>query len=145
MITTIPQVTVLVPNEPGAICRVTETLAAQNVDMRALSIADTRDYGILRLIVRDTDKAIGALSAIGLMAQVTPVIGVKISDEPGKLNKALQVLREKKVNLEYLYAFLSRTEKHAYIILRVADNDTAGEALLGAGFSLVSPDDIRRV
>lgn len=145
MITTLPQVTVLVPNEPGAIARVTETLATQNVDMRALSIADTRDYGILRLIVCDTDKAIRALSAIGLMAQVTEVIGVKINDEPGKLNKALQVLKASNINLEYLYAFLSRTEKHAYIILRVADNEAAGKALTEAGFKLVGSADVAKL
>ncbi len=144
-VVTVQQVSVFVPNEPGAIAKITATLADAGIDMRALSIADTRDYGILRIIVKNPEAAVAALAAAKYMAQITNVIGVKINDEPGKLNKALQVIAAAGVNLEYLYAFLSRTEKHAYVILRVQDNEAAGKALLAAGFILVKPSDVEKL
>ena len=136
------QVTVFVENKQGALVAITDTLAAHNVNMRALSIADTEDFGILRLIVSDTDTACATLTEQGYLLKVTDVVGVKISDEPGKLSQALQVLDEAHINMEYLYAFMLRTEKHAYVVLRVADNEAAEAALTAAGFHLISDADV---
>jgi hypothetical protein len=110
--------------------------------MRALSIADTEDFGILRLIVDNNDVATNALQNAGYLLKTTEVVGVKIGDQPGKLSTALDVLDKADINMEYLYAFMARTEKHAYVVIRVEENDEASAVLTGAGFKLVSEADI---
>ena len=136
------QLTVFVENKQGAIVDITDALAKNNVDLRALSIADTKDFGILRLIVNDNEKAEKALSDHGYLIKATEVVGVKIGDAPGKLSKALAVLDDADINLEYLYAFLARTERHAYVVLRVADNAAAEKALTDAGFHMITDADV---
>lgn len=139
------QLTVFVENRQGALVAITDTLAAHNVNIRALSIADTRDFGILRLIVNDNETALKTLTEEGYLINTTAVVGVKIGDEPGKLSKALRVLDEKNINVEYLYAFMARTEKHAYVVLRVADNAAAESALEDAGFHLITDADVAKL
>ncbi len=141
----IKQITVFVKNEQGSLVSITDTLAASNVNIRALSIADTEDFGILRLIVNDNEAALKALSEQGYLIKTTDVVGVKIGDAPGKLSKALDVLDKAKINMEYLYAFMSRTEKHAYMVLRVADNSAAEAALEAEGFHLITDADIAKL
>ncbi|MBE6749881.1 MAG: hypothetical protein E7560_01790 [Ruminococcaceae bacterium] len=136
------QLTIFVPNEQGSLVSITETLAKHNVNLRALSIADTEEFGILRLIVNDTKTAYETLKEEGYLIKLTDVVGVKIGDEPGKLSKALAVLDEKNINMEYLYAFMSRTEKHAYVVLRVADNAAAEKALEDASFHMITDADV---
>lgn len=136
------QLTVFVENKQGAIVDVTEALASANVDLRALSVADTEDFGILRLIVNNNDAAYAALENHGYLIKNTEVVGVKIGDAPGKLSTALRVLDEAHINVEYLYAFLARTEKHAYVVLRVADNLAAEKALTDAGFNMITDKDV---
>ena len=121
----IKQLTVFVPNRKGAIVSVTDILAKNDINMRALSIAETEDFGILRLIVNDEKKAESVLEENGYLIKVVDVVGVKIGDEPGKLTAALDVLDKNDINVEYLYAFMARTEKHAYVVLRVEDNSSA--------------------
>ena len=139
------QLTVFVENKQGALVAITDTLAAHNVNLRALSIADTEEFGILRLIVNDNDTACKTLTDEGYLLKITEVVGVKIGDEPGKLSKALAVLDEKGINMEYLYAFMARTEKHAYVVLRVADNAAAESALEDAGFHLITDADVLKL
>ncbi len=139
------QLTIFVENKKGALVNVTKILADNNVNLRALSIADTQDFGILRLIVNDNDIAIKALQEAGYMISTTDVVGVKIGDQPGKLSKALEVLDEADINMEYLYAFMARTEKHAYVVLRVADNDAAEKALENAGFHMITDADVDKL
>ena len=138
----IKQITVFVENRQGALVSITRTLAENNVNIRALSIADTRDFGILRLIVNDEATAEKTLLENGYLIKVTDVVGVKIGDAPGKLTSALEVLDSAGINMEYLYAFMARTEKHAYVVLRVEDNTAAELALEKAGFHLVTVADI---
>ena len=139
------QLTVFVENKQGSLVDITDTLAQNNVNLRALSIADTQDFGLLRLIVNDNDTALSALSDKGYVLKVTEVIGVKIGDQPGKLSKALSVLAEAGVNVEYLYAFMARTEKHAYVVLRPTDNAAAESALEAAGFHMITDADIDKL
>ncbi len=139
------QVTVFVENKQGALVSITDTLAQHNVNIRALSIADTQEFGILRLIVNDTAVACATLTDEGHLINTTDVVGVKIGDEPGKLSKALEVLDEAGINMEYLYAFMTRTEKHAYVVLRVADNAAAEQALEKAGFHLITDEDVNKL
>ena len=142
---TIKQLTVFVENRQGALVEITDLFAANHVDMRALSIVDTQDFGILRVIVNDTDEALRILRASGHLVQATDVIAVKISDAPGKLSAALHALNIAGVNVEYLYAFLARTQRHAYVVLRVADNEKASAILEDAGFHMVSAEDIKKL
>lgn len=139
------QLNVFVENKKGALVEITEALAKSEINMRALSIADTEEFGILRLIVNDTDTASELLEELGYLIKTTEVVGVKIGDQPGKLSKALSVLDEHNINVEYLYAFMARTEKHAYVVLRVADNSAAESALENAGFHLITDSDINKL
>ena len=139
------QLTVFVENKQGALVDITDTLATNGVNLRALSIADTQDFGLLRLIVNDNETAASALQEKGYILKITDVIGVKIGDAPGKLSKALSVLAQAGVNVEYLYAFMARTERHAYVVLRPTDNAAAEAALETAGFHLITNADIEKL
>lgn len=138
----IKQITVFVENKQGALVSITDTLAENNVNIRALSIAETEDFGILRLIVNDEETARKTLMKKGYLIKVTNVVGVKIGDAPGKLTEALRVLDNAGINMEYLYAFMARTERHAYVVLRVEDDEIAESALEAAGFHLITNADI---
>ena len=139
------QLSIFVENKQGALVGVTDALAANDINLRALSIADTEDFGILRLIVNDTDAAYKVLTDAGYLIKITDVVGVKIGDAPGKLSKALAVLDKAEINMEYLYAFMARTEKHAYVVLRVADNAAAEAALEADGFHLITDADVNKL
>ena len=141
----IKQLTVFVENKQGAMVSITETLAENNVNLRALSIAETESFGILRLIVNDEETAVKTLKEKDYLIKVTDVVGVKIGDAAGKLSAALDVLDKAGINVEYLYAFMARTEKHAYVVLRVEDNDVAEKALEDAGFHLITDADINKL
>lgn len=138
----IKQLTVFVQNRKGTIVEVTDILAKKGINIRALSIAETEDLGILRLIVNDEKEAQKVLEEQGYLIKTVDVVGVKIGDEPGKLTAALDVLDKADINVEYLYAFMTRTEKHAYVVLRVENNNDAESALLEAGFKLITEGDI---
>ena len=139
------QLTVFVENKQGTLVDITDTLATNGVNLRALSIADTQDFGLLRLIVNDNETAASALQEKGYILKITDVIGVKIGDQPGKLSKALSVLAETGVNVEYLYAFMARTQKHAYVVLRPTDNAAAEKALEENGFHLITDADLEKL
>ena len=141
----IKQLTVFVQNEKGSVVSVTDILSKNNVNIRALSIAETEDFGILRLIVNDEVAAEKVLAENGYLIKVIDVVGVKIGDEPGKLTEALAVMDKANINVEYLYAFMARTDKHAYVVLRVEENDVAEDLLKMAGFSLITEADIRKL
>lgn len=138
----IKQLTVFVENKQGAMVSITDTLAENNVNLRALSIAETEDFGILRLIVNDEKTAQKTLEDKGYLIKATDVVGVKIGDAPGRLTAALSVLDKANINVEYLYAFMARTEKHAYVVLRVENNNAAESALEEAGFHLITDADV---
>jgi hypothetical protein len=141
----IRQLTVFVENKQGTIVSVTDILAKNNVNIRALSIAETEDFGILRLIVNNEETAVKTLEEAGFLIKITEVVGVKIGDAPGKLTAALRVLDEANVNVEYLYAFMARTERHAYVVLRVEENAEAENILVNAGFHLITDADIDKL
>ena len=124
---------------------ITDTLSRHNVNLRALSIAETEEFGILRLIVNDEANAEKILKEEGYLIKITDVVGVKIGDEPGKLSEALKTLDESKINLEYLYAFMARTEKNAYVVIRVEDNAAAEKALAAAGFPIITEADVAKL
>ena len=139
------QLTIFVENRQGALVDITDILAKNQVNIRALSIADTKDFGILRLIVNDNEVAQKTLADAGYLLKMTDVVGVKIGDAPGKLSGALSVLDKNNINMEYLYAFMTRTEKHAYVVLRVEDISAAETALTAAGYHLITDADVSKL
>lgn len=141
----IKQLTVFVQNSKGTIVSVTDILAKNNINIRALSIAETKDFGILRLIVNDNQLSTKLLEENGYLIKAIDVIGVKIGDNPGELTSALSVLDKANINVEYLYAFMARTEKHAYVVLRVEDNASAETALINEGFKLITEYDVSKL
>ena len=141
----IKQLTVFVENKQGAVVAVTKLLSQESINIRALSIAETEGFGILRLIVDKEDLAEKTLAKADYLIKITDVVGVKIGDAPGKLTAALKVLDDANVNVEYLYAFMARTERHAYVVLRVEENAEAENILVNAGFHLITDADIDKL
>jgi hypothetical protein len=138
----IEQVSVFVENRKGALKNILDILADASVDIRAISIADTTDFGILRMIVSDPDKALRLLKEAGATASMTEVTGCKLKDEPGALRNVLAILCERDISVEYVYAFVTRRSEDAYVILRVEDNVLAQEILQKAGYGIIEPDEI---
>ena len=140
------QISVFVENKPGALYALTAVLAQGQIDMRALSLAETKDFGIVRLIVNDLYKATTLLKDAGYVHSLTPVVGVAIPDVPGGLNRVLQVLTDAKVNVEYMYAFLGGKDvDHAYMIFRVADDKAAETALASRGIRVLDQEQVERL
>lgn len=138
----ISQISVFVENRPGRLADITAVLAKSSIDIRALSVADTSDYGILRLIVNAPKSAVEALRSEGMTASATQVLGIIIPDEPGGLARAIKVLSDAQISVEYAYAFITPSVGNAYVIIRVEDNDKASEILKGARIELIEQDDI---
>lgn len=138
----IEQISVFVENKLGRLAEITDVLYKEGIDIRALSIADTRDFGILRLIVNNPAAAERALKADGATVSLTKVIGIGIPDEPGGLAHVMQALNSNKISVEYMYAFLSKTDDIAYVILRVEDNERAIEVLQEKGIKVLQKDEV---
>ena len=130
------QVSVFIENKKGQLAEVTRYIAEHDVNLRALSVGDTQDFGILRIICENPDKAVEVLQGAGYLTMMTDVLATAISDEPGSLAAILEVLAEADVAVEYTYAFLS-AKAGAYMIFRVDDNQKAAAALAGAGIKTV--------
>ena len=139
---TVKQIAVFVENKPGKLAELTDYLHQHDIDMRALSIAETQDFGIVRMIVDDAYKASQVLKESGYVVSITPVLAVEMSDEPGSLYKILKVLGDGGVNLDYTYAFLGQKAATAYMVLRVEDNEKAIEVLSKSGIRPVCQDTI---
>jgi len=137
------QISVFVENKPGKMQHLTQVLADRNVDMRALSLAETSDFGIVRIIVDDVYAAATMLKEEGFIHNITKVLGVAIPDTPGGLNQVLAVLSDAGINVEYMYAFLGgKNVDHAYMIFRVEDNKAAVAALGARGIRCVDHEEL---
>ena len=141
----IKQLSIFVENKKGSLVEIYETLSHAHVDIRAMSIADTQDFGILRLIVSDADKAAEALKQANCIVSVTDVIGVAINDQAGSLAKVVRLLTDNDVNIEYMYAFITVSKQYAYVVFRVADNDAATELLCANDVKMVTEEDIKNL
>ncbi len=133
----ITQLSVFLENKPGQLAAAVKLISEGGVNIRALSLADTRDFGILRLIVSDNKKAKELLAEKSIVTE-TPVIAVKMEDEAGALNRILQSLQEERINVEYLYAFTGAAAYSAYTVLRVDDAAHAELVLKNKGVSTLS-------
>ena len=142
----VKQISVFLENKPGMLCAMTKVLAQEKIDMRALSLAETKDFGIVRIIVDDVYKATTILKDDGYVHSVTPVLGVAIPDVPGGLSQVLQVLGDAGINVEYMYAFLGgKTVDHAYMIFRVQDDQAAAAALRAKGIHCVEQEELSQL
>ncbi len=139
---TVKQISVFVENKAGKLAELTEYLHENQIDMRALSIAEAQDFGIVRMIVDDAYKTSCILKEAGYVASITPVLAVEMPDEPGSLFRILKLLGDGGVNLEYMYAFLTRRQATAYMVLRVENNEKAVEILSRKGIHTISQDSL---
>ena len=133
----IKQLSVFVENQPGKLAEITGILKKNAIDIRALCIADTTDFGILRLIVSDPDRAEQLLRQQGFTVSITGVIGVGVLDRPGGLADVLQPLSDAGIAIEYMYAYVSKSERTAFVILRVEDTQRALETLQKNGVTIL--------
>lgn len=126
---TVHQISVFLENKSGRLAEVTMLLGKGGVNLRAITIADTADFGILRLIVDDQDKALKLLRDAGFTAKVTEVYAIEIEDKPGGLARVMRTFEENNLNIEYLYATLEKNKDNAIVIFRVEDLEKAGKII----------------
>ncbi|HET8538299.1 MAG TPA: amino acid-binding protein [Anaeromyxobacter sp.] len=137
----IEQISVFIENETGGLADVVNVLARSAVDIRAMALADQTDFGIVRLIVNDADRATFALKDAGFTVRRTPVIAVLIPDRPGGLATTLNALRG--IAVEYMYAFVRKSGEQAVVVFRFEDVDRAVATLRAAGATLLEPGDVQ--
>ncbi len=142
---TVKQISVFIENKPGCLAEFTNVLRENKIDMRSMSIAESLDFGILRIIVDDSYNTACVLKEAGYVFSITSVLAVAIPDEPGGLYKILNILAEHEINLEYTYAFITRKKDLAYMIIRVADNEKAIEVLTENHIKLVCQDELYKL
>lgn len=142
---TVQQISVFLENKPGGLAEFAGVLSENNINMRAMCIAETPDFGILRIIVDDVYNTMCTMKEAGYICSATKVLAVEIPDKPGSLLNTLTVLGENGINLEYSYAFTTTKKDVAYMILRVNDNEKATEVLLKNGIRLVGQEEINKL
>ena len=138
----VKQISIFVENKPGRLFSITETLSKNNINIRALSIADTTDFGILRLIVDKPDEAKELLRANGQTVKITQVIAIEIPDVPGGLSSALSFIKDADVVIEYMYAFVGSCSDNAMVILRLDDMEKGVEALKKGNINVLSAEKV---
>ena len=146
----VKQISVFLENKPGSLYEMTKVLAEHHIDMRGLSLAETSDFGIVRLIVDDVLRTATVLKEAGFVSSLTPVLAVAVPNAPGGLNKVLGLLQEADINVEYMYAItLSNRDGaepdqpgDAYMIFRVSDEAKAAAALTSAGIRMADQADL---
>ncbi len=133
----VEQISVFLENKAGRLAEVADVLGREGINIRALSLADTTDFGILRLIVNDRERAKKALKEAGFTVGITQVIAVEVEDKPGGLAKILKLLADEGINVEYMYAFVERSSGNAVLIFKFEDLDKAIEVLQGHGVRVI--------
>ena len=141
----VKQISIFIENKEGRIKKAINTLALENINIRALSIADTTKYGILRLIVSDNENAIEALEKDGFIVKENEVIILAVPDEPNGLNSTLAIFDEKDINLEYLYAFVSNKTDEAIVVMRLENMEKAIDALNENNIKILDENDIKEL
>ena len=139
---TIPQISVFLENKAGQLADITGILSQNQVNMRAINIADTTDYGVLRLIVDDAAKASSILLEQGFILTMTPVVGVAVPDTPGGLSKVLSVISSAEIDVEYMYSVFGQKDGQACMIFRVADSDGLTAVLEKNGIGTIAGEDL---
>ena len=139
----VKQISVFLENRPGTLNEMTKILADNKIDMRALSVSETKDFGIARIIVDDAFDAANVLKENGFVASLTSVLAVEVEDVPGGLDKVLNYFANANVNIEYMYAFTGiKNPGHAFMVFRVAETKAAEVKLAAMGLKIVTQDDL---
>lgn len=138
----IKQLSVFVENKLGRMAEITGVIGDAGVDIRALSIADTSDFGILRLIVDKPDVALDALKKAGVTVSLTDVVAVGIEDKPGAFAKAIKIISDAGIGIEYMYAFISRSDAQAFVIMRIEDPGKGAEIMKQNGIRMLASEEI---
>jgi hypothetical protein len=138
----VEQISVFLENKSGRLAEVTETLAGAGINIRALSLADTADFGILRLIVSDIDRAKVVLKDNGFTVARTEVVAIEVPDRPGGVAQVLGALKGEDVNVEYMYAFVRKSGEHAIIVFRFDELDKAIGVLQKAGIRVLKGEEV---
>lgn len=138
----INQISVFLENRTGGLAEITRQLAQNGINLRALSIAETADYGVLRIITDDAHKASAVLLSGGNILSMTPVMAVAVPDKPAGLNELLEILAEGEIAIEYMYSLITQQNGTAYMVFRVADEARFLETLKAHGLKPVCPDDL---
>ncbi len=141
----IKQLSVFVENKAGRLAEITTIIAEAGIDIRALSIADTTDFGILRLVVDKPYEAEKTLKEKGLTVSLTDVIAVGIPDKTGGFAETICAIADKDVGVEYMYAYISRDNNRAYLIMRVLDNEKAIAALVAKGCEILNENGVYKL
>ena len=131
----IKQISIFVENKPGRLAEITEIIAKNDVNIRALSVADTTHFGILRIIVDDPEMVQRVLKEAGLTVSITSVITAAIKDRPGGLAEVLKLFAAHDIQIEYMYAFIAKSENEAYVVMRIENEDEAVKLLKENGFT----------
>jgi hypothetical protein len=139
------QVAVFLENKKGRLAEVTQLLWDEGINIRALELADTVDFGVLRMIVNDRAKCLRVLKAHGLAAQETDVLAVEIADQPGSLHRIVEAMDRHDVNIEYLYTFFGKKGDNAIVVFKSDDLARAAEALTANGISILGEDVIQNL
>lgn len=139
----VTQISVFLENRAGQLSKITKLLSENDIDLRAINIAETQDYGVLRIIPADAQKTSAVLLENGFIMAMTPVIAVAVPDRPGGLNSLLEALAEKEIGIEYMYSVFSSNSGEALMVLQVGEAEKAAEVLAKQGFKTVSVDEIR--
>lgn len=139
---TIPQISVFLENKAGQLADITSILSDNQINMRAINIAETADYGVLRLIVDDASKASSILLEQGFILTMTPVVGVAVPDTPGGLSKVLGVISRAEIDVEYMYSVFGQRDGQACMIFRVADSDALTKLLETNGIGTITGEDL---
>ena len=139
---TIPQISVFLENKAGQLADITGILSQNQVNMRAINIAEATDYGVLRLIVDDAAKASSILLEQGFILTMTPVVGVAVPDTPGGLSKVLSVISGAEIDVEYMYSVFGQKDGQACMIFRVADSDGLTAVLEQNGIGTIAGEDL---
>lgn len=139
------QVSIFLENKKGRLWNALSILRESGMNIRALSIADTSEFGILRIIVPDPEKAKTALEARNFVVKITDVIAVEVPDTPGGLEGILEILNNSETNVEYIYAFVEKKGEKAVVVLRTEDIDEGISALREGGATVLSPEEIYKL
>ncbi len=138
----VKQISIFLENKKGRLYEALDKLAKAKINIRALSIADTSEFGILRLIVTEPDKVKKALEKSGFTVRENNVIAIGVSDHPGGLSEALKILNDEDINVEYLYAFVEKTAEKAVVVIRTENPDAAVKALTDGGIKVLSAKEV---
>lgn len=141
----VKQISVFMENRPGRLAEITKILSENGIDIRAINIADTTDFGILRMIVNDEVKAEKVLRENDMTANISEVIAISISDSVGAFGKVIGLLKDEEISIEYIYSFIGEKSTKAVIVIKTSDLETSTKVLSAAGVKVLTKEDVNNL